>query len=392
MNTKKPIALLICISLLLSTLIGCVNQNDDDIILNDMNNESSPTPIPDETEPDGEEDDTVIRTSEGVDFDYAFSAFPADTVMIRVGNLTITWADLFVIFFRIINENLLPYPDAVINWSEELDGAMTLADIVLQYATEEAFSLLAVQYGAESTGTTLGPNEIARLQSDMEEFLLNFESIEELELSLWQNSGFNNLETFENFVVLEITVDTIMATLYGIDSELITDELVADYVEQNSFLMAKHILRDKSASPDALADAEDIYNRLLERIGSDDFFDFFDSMMHEYTEDFGGVFSFPDGYLFQPTDMVPEFSAATAALEIGEMSEIIETDFGYHIILRLPVNYDDVPFSVAASGMDSTLRQFAAFDDFYNLYQSWLDSLNPEFTPEYYSIDLEALF
>ena len=38
--------------------------------------------------------------------------------------------------------------------------------------------------------------------------------------------------------------------------------------------------------------------------------------------------------LFQPDGMAPAFSEATAKLAVGEISDPVETPFGYHIILR----------------------------------------------------------
>jgi len=124
----------------------------------------------------------------------------------------------------------------------------------------------------------------------------------------------------------------------------------------------------------------------------DNFTEFFRQLMNEMSEDFGGLMSYPNGYLFQRADMVSEFSDATAALEIGEMSGIVETTYGYHIILRIPINYDVVPSGFSREGRSQTLRQAAAISDFERLQEEWGNSLNVEYTPEYHLIDLEAIF
>ena len=103
--------------------------------------------------------------------------------------------------------------------------------------------------------------------------------------------------------------------------------------------------------------------------------------------------SFPDGYLFLPEAMVQEFSDTTAALNIGEMSGIVETDFGYHIILRLPVDYD-VPIMTREGPSPGTFRQLAAANSFESTVLGWRDFISQsiEFSSEYESIDLARIF
>lgn len=44
---------------------------------------------------------------------------------------------------------------------------------------------------------------------------------------------------------------------------------------------------------------------------------------------------------FSPDQMVPAFSAAVQELAVGEVSDPVETQFGFHIILRQPVAASD---------------------------------------------------
>ena len=86
----------------------------------------------------------------------------------------------------------------------------------------------------------------------------------------------------------------------------------------------------------------------------------FDQLMVEYSED-GGVSSNPDGYVFTSADsLVGGFREATLELEVGEMSGIVETDYGYHILLRTPVSTADYADSWESQQMNAILDEVAA--------------------------------
>ena len=60
----------------------------------------------------------------------------------------------------------------------------------------------------------------------------------------------------------------------------------------------------------------------------------FDELMRQYSQD-TGLESNPDGYTFTPdSSFVDEFKDTVYALEPGEISDVVESSFGYHIILR----------------------------------------------------------
>ena len=55
--------------------------------------------------------------------------------------------------------------------------------------------------------------------------------------------------------------------------------------------------------------------------------------MHAYSQD-SGLANSPDGYTFTAGEMVAAFEDTTRSLEYGEISEVVQSPYGYHIILR----------------------------------------------------------
>ncbi len=106
-----------------------------------------------------------------------------------------------------------------------------------------------------------------------------------------------------------------------------------DYKEADK-VRAKHILisimdEEQQLLPEeeqeqAKQKVEEIYEQI--KSGAD-----FDKLMQEHSED-PGLETNEDGYTFGAGEMVPEFEEAAFALEPGQVSEIVESDFGYHII------------------------------------------------------------
>lgn len=134
-----------------------------------------------------------------------------------------------------------------------------------------------------------------------------------------------------------------------------TDADLEQYVTDNGIYAVKHILlqtTDEDVTDDEgnVTQTADEYNAeqralaedLLSQLqASDDIEALFDELMNEYSEDgrdSDGSLSAPDGYVATPGQMIEEFETASMALEPGQLSDIVETSVGYHIILRLPVD------------------------------------------------------
>ena len=125
-------------------------------------------------------------------------------------------------------------------------------------------------------------------------------------------------------------------------------EIVRSYAEERGILSAKHILlltgdpsldgKSSAYSPEKIAEqralAEDLLRQLRE---SGDSPELFDTLMKQYSED-SGLAGNPNGYVFGASiglTMVDAFTKGTQALDYGEISDVVESEFGFHIILRL---------------------------------------------------------
>ena len=117
------------------------------------------------------------------------------------------------------------------------------------------------------------------------------------------------------------------------------------YVSDNGIFSVKHILFktvDDNRQPlpedqvaEKKAQAEDLLAQLK---AANDLETTFDTLMNENSEDTGLAY-YPDGYTYDKDDsLVDGFREGVLALEPGQMSDIVETSYGYHILLRLPVD------------------------------------------------------
>ena len=81
------------------------------------------------------------------------------------------------------------------------------------------------------------------------------------------------------------------------------------------------------------------------------------------------------------------------ALGDYELSDPVETDYGYHILLGLPLEPDGLTMDQDANtGEYMTLRQTAANELFNRQLVEWIDSAQVEWAEGYEDLDFNALF
>lgn len=251
-----------------------------------------------------------------------------------------------------LNASLIPakqqYTDE--DWAAEKDGKTTFEQMK-ESTYEDMLQIYVIAEMAKKEGITAEPKEIANAKS-----------------TFTQNAGISESEFVKEAGISSKDLSAAagkLALYYKYmtekqqSGEYKFDEAVVKEKYATNFFRAKHILiqtiDEATGAPleeSVLAEKKKQAEDLLAKVNPSNF----DALMKEHSEDPGTETS-PDGYVFTEGQMVPEFEEAVKALKPGEISGLVETSYGYHIILRLdlPTNAEDTNYQNAISSIESEL-------------------------------------
>ncbi|MBD5084242.1 MAG: hypothetical protein HDT33_04050 [Clostridiales bacterium] len=211
-------------------------------------------------------------------------------------------------------------------------------------------------------------------------------------------SGYGLSDDSINALVLSNAYyDNVMAALTHEPDEQELDE----YLDSLGVFAVKHILlmtvdqtTQEALPDDEIAAKKSQADDLLAQLqGASDLEAKFDELMNEYSED-GGLATNPDGYVFSANDsLVGGFREATLELEIGGLSGVVETDYGYHIMLRLPLTEEtkaEYGANFRADAMNDLVQQWEDAADITRA--DALSTLDPEDFFNRLSVYQQALY
>lgn len=302
----------------------------------------------------------------GVTDPYLASAGVAgDTVVGTVGDIEITADSVLYWLNYTISYTSSMLGSEEIPWDMEMEDGTQLGAGMLNTALQQAAFYQLVPELAAQVGLSVPQETVDGLKEDCASIVEQLGSEELAEHYFWMNMMTSGLYQ-SLFAGGEASV-LLQDYYYGEGAEgYPTDaETLAYAQDELGVYRAKHILLltmdmdtrealDDATIAEKKAQADDLLAQLR---ASDDPITLFDTLMNEYSED-TGLAANPDGYTTYKGMMVSAFEDAALALKDGEISDVVESEYGYHIILRLPLDPDDYRDEIAAQRMDERSQQW----------------------------------
>jgi hypothetical protein len=384
---KRLTALILSGVLMLTCLGGCGNSD-----VRDVTDTATPT----------DADASPSPTAEMKDYDYALEKYNVDDVVMTVNGLDVTWGEYFywLVYSITMVEN---YYGEITDWNAAcaFDETMTYKDYVQQAATDAVVQYRAMEYNAQAMDVTLDEEDQAALDEIWNQSRDTYAEGDDAAFEEYLASIYLDKDLFYYMNGITQLYTKVFEKQYGVGGENLSDEDTDAYVQAAGYMRAKHILLSTKAEDgttdlseeekaEKKATAEEVFSQLKACTDTESLLTKFDELSAEYNED-PGASSYPDGYTFVEGSMVQEFYDAAASLGENQMYDgIVESDYGYHIILRLPLDYDMV--IDPSYGDTYTLRYMAAVDQYESMVQGWMDDAEITYTDLYNNLDLSVVF
>lgn len=324
----RIISVLLALALSMTMLFGCGSSaNDDGTVSGDNQSDNGGS-----TADDGEDEIEALEPS--LTIDGKAVDISSNPVMINIGGIDIPFDEFRYVYIyyaasRGISSDL---------WESDPDLFPTFLEIIVSACKETCYGeLLANKYNISLT------------DSDMDEIALNlanesaqFESQEEYEQAL-KDAGITE-DLLERLITKQVLGNRAYLELYGGENPRLigSDEDIKADISEN-YVRVYHLLisadhfyglegyedyTDEQLAQEAKTLAEETLASIQNGDGD----------IYELAQTIGddpGMIDNEEGYLFTYGMMVEPFEKASFALGVGDVSGLVETDYGWHIITRL---------------------------------------------------------
>lgn len=389
--SKKLTALLLALAMMLTMLTGCsgteapaADETEDPAASDEGTAEEdaeSTEDAEDAEAADTEDEGLVLEEIPQEAYDDPISyvtdgAIKKDDVVATVNGLEVK-ADLYFNWLSTVYMNMAYnyyYYGMELDVNEVLDeeNGTTVADYFVNQAAMMAQMYTLVREKAKDAGLDLTDEQKEELAGLSEEY-----TTESTMYYITTMEGMQQAYTDTQLII------ALRDHLYGEGGELEpTEDTLADFVTENGNYNCRYILQrtdeleedDTEGRAAKQQQAQDLYDQLLE-VPADELEAKFIELQAEYNDD-GNTEEFT---FDATTSLVSGFREKLAELEDGQIGLTEETDYGYFVVLRLPVDLDSVETTYIENAYNTVITE-------------WMDNAETELSGALISLDAKACF
>jgi foldase protein PrsA len=226
-------------------------------------------------------------------------------------------------------------------WNKDIDGKKFI-DVVKEQVVEKLILDKLILEAAQKQGIEVTQDEVDSEIKAIKDYFDNEQKF--LDFLTSQNM------TEEQFAE-QVRRDLIITKFRdkAVEGVTVSEKEMRDYYDKNT----KKFKMDKVRASHILLDTKEDAEKILQRLknGED-----FAELAEQYSVDPSAKSNKGDLGYFGYGEMVEPFEEVAFALEEGEISGIVETQFGYHIIKVIDKEMvDPIPFEEAKKDIESTL-------------------------------------
>ena len=329
--------------------------------------------------------------------DAASKKYDGDTVVATVNGTEVTWKLCYYLIASMTSQ-FIRYTMAIPDFTTDTGDGTTLQD-AMREALEARMKYYTVP-AAEADKRGLAETVDAEVETQWNSIVEQYGGVDALMEAM--ESAYLDEPTYRLLLRSNAAFNAIMEDTYGANGEKLSEADILAWANDNNYVRCKQILfLTKNDDGTDMTDEEKAEVRKeaettleeLRALESDR-----ETMMARFDElmaeaDDPGMTNFPDGYIFTDDQMVQEFEDGARALADYEISDIVESSYGYHIILRLPLDPDGKTLSQdSGTGDYMTLRADAANELFNNMLIDWINNAEVEWKGDFGTMDYNELF
>ena len=360
--------------------------------------------------PSAQEEPAV--TSGRINYEELYRLYEPEEKVLKINDKEETWGDYFYILFTQCGQieqyfdSMAAYYGMQFHWDEpveeEGEGGDTYAEAALESVDNLMIQLAALEKFAEENGVEVSEEMRGMIEAQKKQDITSALGEEGTEEAFYEYLEKIHLsrDMYDRIVTQNYLYQESFNRLYGDQAVDLPDDAALKFLEDKGYVTAAHILLlntdeetgeklDEAALAEKKAELEALVSELRAIEDDTERKEAFLQKVTELSEDPGSA-RYPEGYTYTPGTMVPEFEAAAEALEDYAVSDVVETSYGYHILLRLPLSPDAVVEFSSTTGEARTARMLAANQEYAEKLQATADTLKLEWLPGHEQPDLLA--